>query len=276
MSDLRGQTSPPPIHTAEEIRKIRAACKIGREALDAGHRAVAPGVTTEEIDRVVHEYIISQGAYPSPLNYHKFPRSCCTSVNEVICHGIPDTRPLQEGDIINLDISCYKDGFHADLNETFAVGEVSEASKKLIEATHTCLMKAIAHCKPGSMYRELGNIISKHAEPLGFSVVRRYQGHGVGRNFHQAPMVPHYAGNKAVGFMKPGHIFTIEPMINEGVHNDITWNDNWTATTSDGKRSAQFEHTILITDKGCQILTERTRSSPPLVFEKNERKAGKK
>lgn len=166
---------------------MKVACKIGREALDAGHRAIAPGVTTEEIDRVVHDYIISKGSYPSPLNYHKFPRSCCTSINEVICHGIPDTRPLESGDIINLDISCYKDGFHADLNETFVVGEASESDKKLIEATHTSLMKAIAYCKPGGMYRELGNIIAKHTEPLGYSVVRSYQGHGVGKNFHQAP-----------------------------------------------------------------------------------------
>lgn len=145
---------------------------------------VKPGVTTEEIDKAVHDYIISQGAYPSPLNYYNFPRSCCTSVNEIICHGIPDTRPLEEGDIINLDISCYKNKFHADMNETYCVGKVSESSRALIEATHTSLMKAIEHCKPGNMYRDLGNIISNHVEPLGYSVVRAYQGHGVGRAFH--------------------------------------------------------------------------------------------
>lgn len=132
---------------------IRAACKIARGAIDAGHRAVAVGVTTEEIDRVVHEYIISQGAYPSPLNYYNFPRSCCTSVNECICHGIPDTRPLADGDIINLDISVYKDGYHADMNETYLVGEVSESSKKLVRATYDCLDKAIKYCKPGNMYK---------------------------------------------------------------------------------------------------------------------------
>lgn len=164
----------PPTHSAEDIALSRESCRIAREATDIGHRAIAPGVTTEEIDRIVHEYIISQDAYPSPLNYYNFPRSCCTSVNECICHGIPDTRPLQEGDIVNLDISCYKNGFHADMNETFCVGKVSESSRLLIEATYDSLMKAIDYCKPGAMYRECGNIISGHVEPLGFSVVRTY------------------------------------------------------------------------------------------------------
>jgi len=203
-----------PVYNAEEIKLVRESCRIAREAIDAGHRAVAPGVVTEEIDRIVHEYIISQGAYPSPLNYYNFPRSCCTSINEIICHGIPDLRPLEEGDIINLDISVYKNGFHADMNETFCVGKVSESSRALIEATHTSLEKVIEYCKPGNMYKQCGNIISGHVEPLGYSVVRTYTGHGVGRMFHQAPQIPHYAKNKAVGFMKKGHVFTVEPMIN--------------------------------------------------------------
>ena len=159
-------------------------------------------------------------------------------MNETICHGIPDTRPLQEGDIINLDISCYKDGFHADLNETFCVGKVSEAAVALIDTTYQALMKSIEICKPGTMYRELGNVIAKVAQPKGYSVVRNFTGHGVGRLFHQAPIVPHYAGNKAIGIMKPGHVFTIEPMINEGVYTDVRWQDQWTTTTSDGKLSA--------------------------------------
>jgi len=174
----------PPVHTAEEIEEIRRVCKIARGALDAGHKVVAVGVTTEEIDRVVHEYILANECYPSPLNYYKFPRSCCTSVNECICHGIPDTRPLADGDIINLDISLFKNGFHADLNETFCVGKVSESSRALVEASHDSLMKAIAYCKPGNMYREPGNIISAHVENLGYSVVRSYTGHGIGRMFH--------------------------------------------------------------------------------------------
>jgi methionyl aminopeptidase len=141
-------------------------------------------VTTEEIDRVVHEYIIGKNAYPSPLNYYKFPRSCCTSINEIICHGIPDTRPLQEGDIVNVDISCYIGGFHSDMNETYCVGKVSESSRALIEATYDCLMRAIDYCKPGNMYKQIGNIIADHVEPLGYQVVKTYQGHGTGAMFH--------------------------------------------------------------------------------------------
>ena len=204
----------PPVNAPEEIAVIRDACILARKALDVGHRAVAPGVTTEYIDEAVHNFIIENDAYPSPLNYYNFPRSCCTSVNEIICHGIPDTRPLQEGDIVNIDISLYKNGYHADLNETYCVGKVSESSRALIEGTYDSLMKAIEYCRPGNMYRECGNIIAGHVEPLGYSVVRSYTGHGVGKMFHQAPQVPHYSRNKAVGFMKPGHVFTIEPMIN--------------------------------------------------------------
>lgn len=173
-----------PVHTPEQIEGVRKACLIGRKALDIGHAHVKVGATTEEIDAAVHNYIISEGAYPSPLNYYSFPRSCCTSVNEIICHGIPDTRPLEEGDIINIDISVYKDGYHGDLNETFFVGKVSESSKKLVKATYDSLMKAIEYCKPNAMYREVGNIISNVVEPQGFSVVRSYTGHGIGSMFH--------------------------------------------------------------------------------------------
>jgi len=168
---------------------------------------------------------MSENAYPSPLNYYNFPRSCCTSVNEIICHGIPDTRPLEEGDIINVDISVFKDGFHGDLNETFFVGKVAESSRKLVSTTYDSLQKAIEYCKPGAMYREIGNIISNVVEPEGFSVVRTYTGHGIGTIFHCAPQVPHYRGSKAVGFMKEGHVFTIEPMINSGSYKDFTWKD---------------------------------------------------
>ena len=173
-----------PVHDEEDLVKLRKVCRIAREALDAGHRAVAPGVTTEEIDRVVHDYIISQGAYPSPRNYYNFPRSCCTSVNEIICHGIPDTRPLQEGDIINLDVTAYHDGFHGDLNETYLVGRVAESSRALVQKTYESLMAAIDYCAPNQMYREIGNIICNVAEPAGYSVVRSYTGHGIGAIFH--------------------------------------------------------------------------------------------
>lgn len=244
------------------------ACSIARDALDEGHKAVAPGVTTEEIDKVVHEFLIDNEAYPSTLNYYKYPRSCCTSINEVICHGIPDTRPLEDGDILNLDITAYKNGYHGDLNETFLVGKnVSESSKFLVENTYISLQKAIAYCKPGAMYREVGNIISDHVEPLGLSVVRNYTGHGIGGLFHQSPMIPHYRRNKAVGFMKKGQVFTIEPMINQGQWKDMTWKDAWTSTTTDGQRSAQFEQTMVITDDGVEVLTGRKESSPPLEFQ---------
>lgn len=156
-----------PTYTPEEIELIRDTSRIAREALDIGHKAIAVGVTTEEIDKIVHDFIIENNGYPSPLNYYNFPRSCCTSINEVICHGIPDTRPIQDGDIVNLDITVYKSGFHSDLNETYLVGNVSEYSKDLVQTTYEALMKAIEYCKPGAMYREVGNIISAYCEPKG-------------------------------------------------------------------------------------------------------------
>lgn len=187
-----------------------------------------------------------------------------SSVNEVICHGIPDRRPLENGDILNIDISIYLNGYHSDLNETYLVGEVDEGSKHLVKSAYNCLMKAIDICKPGTLYKEVGNLISNYIESNGLSVVKTYCGHGVGKLFHCNPNVPHYKNNKAVGAMKKGHIFTIEPMINQGSWKDATWLDNWTAVTTDGKRSAQFEHTILITEDGCEVLTARLENSPGL------------
>jgi methionyl aminopeptidase len=224
---------------------MRLAGKLAREVLDAAAAAVAVGVTTDEIDRIVHEACIERECYPSPLNYYKFPKSVCTSVNEVICHGIPDLRPLQEGDIVNCDVTIYKNGFHGDLNETMFVGRVSDDAKKLVQVTYDCLQKAMAMIKPGEKYREIGNVISKHAHAHGYSVVRRYCGHGINRLFHCAPNVPHYAKNKAFGVMQPGHTFTIEPMISQGSYRDVSWPDDWTAVTEDGKLSAQFEQTFL-------------------------------
>lgn len=245
-----------------EIEGMRLACKYAREVLDEAARAVAVGVTCDEIDRVVHEACIARNCYPSPLNYRNFPKSCCTSVNEVICHGIPDMYRLKDGDIVNLDISVYHNGYHGDVNETFLVGTVDEAGVKLVRATAECLQLAIEACKPGFRYRDVGTIISKHAHAAGLSVVRTYCGHGINDLFHTTPSIPHYAKNKAVGVMQPGHTFTIEPMINEGVWQDVHWPDGWTATTKDGKRSAQFEHTLLITDTGCEVLTARLPGSP--------------
>lgn len=241
----------------EEIENLRVACKLGREVLDEAFNAVAIGVTSDEIDRIVHEATVDRDCYPSPLNYYQFPKSCCTSVNEVICHGIPDLRPLQDGDIVNVDVTVYHRGYHGDLNETFFVGTPKEHTKKLVKNTWECLQKAINEVKPGVKFRDVGNVIQKHAQTDGFSVVRSYCGHGIHKLFHCAPNVPHYAKNKAVGVMKPGNAFTIEPMISEGIWTDQTWPDNWTAVTSDGKLSAQFEQTMVVTDKGVDVLTAR-------------------
>jgi len=266
---LRGNTT---IHicTQKEIKGIRAACRLGRDILDLAHSIVRPGITTDEIDRVVHQATVARGAYPSPLNYHYFPKSVCTSVNEVICHGIPDARPLVDGDIVNIDVSVYYKGYHGDLNETYCVGNVDGKHKKLIETTYQALHDAIAHVKPGVMCREFGDIISKvvQMQKTGFSVVRSYCGHGIGSMFHaNAPNIPHYGKNKAVGVLQPGMVFTIEPMINEGGWQDETWPDQWTVVTRDGRRSAQFEHTLLVTETGVEILTNRLPTSPPLHWD---------
>lgn len=259
--------SQPPIEFTDptDIEKSRAACKLGREALDlAGRMVQKRGVTGDEIDKAVHDFIISRGAYPSPLNYYNFPKSCCISVNEVICHGIPDLRPFEKDDIVNIDISVYLNGFHADLNETYIVGEQPcQESRDLVQAAYDSLMAAIAICKPETPYREIGNAVAGVVEPRGFSVVRSYVGHGCNTLFHCRPNVPHYKKNKAIGIMKPGHIFTIEPMINAGGWEDTCWPDDWTVVTRDGKRSAQFEHTLLITETGCEVLTARLPDSPP-------------
>lgn len=253
----------------EEIEGVRVASKLAREVLDVALGAAEIGVTTDELDRLVHEASIERDCYPSPLNYYKFPKSCCTSVNEVICHGIPDMRPLQDGDLLNVDITVYHRGFHGDLNETVFIGNVDEGGRKLVQVTYECLSKAIEAVTPGMRYRDIGNIIQKHAQSHGFSVVRSYCGHGIHRLFHTAPSVPHYAKNKAIGVMKAGHCFTIEPMISEGTWHDEVWPDNWTAVTADGKRSAQFEQTLLVTDTGCEILTRRrTHDGQPWFMDK--------
>lgn len=250
------------IKTPDQIERMRETCRIAREVLDAAARFIRPGVTTDEIDKVVHEATISAGGYPSPLNYHFFPKSCCTSVNEIICHGIPDARRLENGDIVNVDVTVYYKGVHGDLNETYFVGETDEVSQQLVRCAYECLEKAISIVKPGVRFREVGEVINRHALMSGFSVVKSYCGHGIGELFHCAPNIPHYSKNKAVGVMKAGQTFTIEPMINAGVWRDRLWPDGWTAVTADGKRSAQFEHTLLVTETGVEVLTARLPSSP--------------
>ena len=254
--DVRNKAATSiPILTKEEQEKLRTVCRMAREVLDIAGKAILPGATGDDINRIVHEECLKRDAYPSPLNYQGFPRSCCVSVNEVICHGIPDTRPFAEGDIVNVDVTLYFDGFHGDLNETYIVGETDKVSRKLVDCARICLAKAIEHVRPGIPFRELGGIIEKHAKSCGFSVVRGFCGHGIGRLFHGPPSVPHYTKNKAVGIIRAGQAFTIEPMINAGAWQDVLWPDNWTAVTVDGKRSAQFEHTLLVTETGCEVLT---------------------
>eukprot|EP01130_Rhizamoeba_saxonica_P000103 TRINITY_DN10121_c0_g1_i1.p1 TRINITY_DN10121_c0_g1~~TRINITY_DN10121_c0_g1_i1.p1 ORF type:complete len:383 (+),score=52.97 TRINITY_DN10121_c0_g1_i1:168-1151(+) len=249
------------VNTPEEIEKIRAVSRIGVEILAIAGNFARPGVSTDEIDALIHEEIIERGCYPSPFNYNNFPKSCCTSVNEIICHGIPDSRVLLDGDILNVDICVYQNGYHTDLNETWLIGNVDKESKHLVQTTYEALELAIAKCRPGVLYRDVGNVISKHANKEGFSVVRAFCGHGVGRVLHGSPNVPHYKGNRGRGVMKAGHIFTIEPMINAGSWKDKMWPDQWTSSTIDGKRSAQFEHTILITETGNEVLTRRVQGS---------------
>ncbi|XP_023225886.1 methionine aminopeptidase 1-like [Centruroides sculpturatus] len=254
----------------EEIEGLKVACKLAREVLDVAANAVAVGVTTDEIDRLVHEACIEKECYPSPLNYYGFPKSCCTNLKNILI--------LQ---FISVDITVYHRGFHGDLNETFFVGNVDEESKKLVKVTHECLTKAIEIVKPGVKYREIGNVIQKHAQAHGFSVVRSFCGHGIHRLFHTAPSVPHYAiditvyhrgfhgdlnetffvGNvdeeskKLVKFEVYCMICNLLSLL--GTWREVVWPDNWTAVTQDGKRSAQFEQTLLVTDTGCEILTRR-------------------
>ncbi|BGP54108.1 Methionine aminopeptidase 1 [Rhodotorula sphaerocarpa] len=239
-----------------QIEGMRKVCKLAREVLDIAASHLRPGVTTIEIDRIVHEECTKRDSYPSPLGYHKFPRSVCTSVNEVICHGIPDSRPLEDGDIINLDVTLFHGGFHGDINATYPVGpSVTQEHLDLIACSRECLDEAIRMCKPGTQYQDVGKTIEEIATKRGFSTNKTYVGHGINELFHSAPNVPHYAGNRASGTMRPGQTFTIEPMICVGNSKEVHWPDDWTAATPDGKFSAQFEETLLITPTGVEVLT---------------------
>jgi methionyl aminopeptidase len=256
------------VKKADEILKMRAAGKVAREVLDTAGAAIAAGVTTDEIDNIVHAESLKRGAYPSPLNYHGFPKSCCTSINEVICHGIPDDRKLVEGDIVNLDITCYLDGYHGDCSEMFVVGDTDDESKKLIQATYDCWVKAMEFVQPGRDYKDIGAIIEDHVTERGFTTVKNFCGHGIGSVFHTNPNIFHYRNSEPNGQMAPGHTFTIEPMICQGTSQALSWPDNWTATTRDGKRTAQFEHTLLITPDGVEALTGKLETSPLQFWER--------
>jgi len=241
--------------TDDQIERMRRAGRIAREVLDAVLAEVRPGVSTDELDRIAHELIVASGGYPSPLNYMGFPKSICTSVNEVVVHGIPDSRVLVEGDIVNCDVTVFYDGVHGDCSETVFVGEVDHAAKKLVRVTWECLMKAVDVVRPGQLLNAIGLVVEAHARDNGFSIVREFTGHGIGESFHMAPYIAHFFEPDNTATMEEGMTFTIEPMINEGVAECIIWPDKWTAVTADLSRSAQFEHTLLVARHGVEILT---------------------
>ncbi|MCW2608629.1 MAG: methionine aminopeptidase [Frankiales bacterium] len=248
----RGSAAPK---TPDEIEKMRVAGRAAAEVLAEVGAAVRPGTTTDELDAICHEACVRRGGYPSPLGYNGFPKSLCTSVNEVICHGIPDSTVLKDGDIVNLDVTIYLDGFHGDTNATFFVGEVDDASRRLVEVTRTSLELGIAQVRPGARVRDIGRAIQTYAEGEGYGVVRSFVGHGIGRTFHSDPQVFHYDNPAARMVLEPGQTFTIEPMITIGDHRHDLWDDGWTATTVDKSRTAQFEHTVLVTNDGVEVLT---------------------
>lgn len=243
-------------YSEEEIAKIRAAGRIASRALDAVEAAVEPGITTEELDRIAHDYVVSHGAYPSTLGYRGYPKSCCTSVNEVVCHGIPDDTVLREGDIVNVDITAYLDGFHGDLNRTYRVGEVSEEADLLIQRTEQALLRGIRAVAPGREVNVIGRVIETYAKRFGYGVIRDFTGHGVGSAFHTGLIIPHYDSAPLYNdVIRPGMVFTIEPMLTLGTHEWEMWEDGWTATTRDRSLTAQFEHTLVVREQGVEILT---------------------
>ncbi len=256
-----GLQTPPPYtgdntYTEDEVQKIRNAGRIASHALDAVGAAVVPGVTTAELDRIGHEMVVGSGAYPSTLGYRGYRASTCTSVNEVICHGIPDDTVLREGDIVNVDITAYLDGYHGDTNRTFRVGAVSEEVDLLVERTHEAMMRGIKAARPGREVNVIGRVIETYAKRFGYGVVRDFTGHGVGSAFHSGLIIPHYdSAPRFNDLIVPGMVFTVEPMLTLGSHEWDMWDDNWTVTTRDKSITAQFEHTIVVRENGFELLT---------------------
>ncbi|MBL7665887.1 MAG: type I methionyl aminopeptidase [Bacteriovoracaceae bacterium] len=247
------------IKSAREIALMKEACQLASRTLDHVEKFLVPGISTLEVNDICHEFIIKHGGIPSCLNYNGFPKSICTSLNNVICHGIPNKNDIaKDGDILNVDVTAYLNGFHGDTNRTFHIGIIKPENKKLVDVTYDCMMAAINLVKPGVHLGDLGAVIQEIAEANGYSVVREYCGHGIGREFHEDPQVLHY-GNSGTGLkLKAGMTFTIEPMINLGKRHCKVLSDEWTVVTVDGKNSAQFEHTILVTESGHEILTVST------------------
>lgn len=244
------------VKNPEQVEKIRAAGKIAAQAIALAGNSITVGMRTNELDVIVHDFLISNGAYPSTLGYRGFPKSCCTSVNEIICHGIPDDLEIQDGDIVNIDVTAYLDGFHGDSNQTFKVGNVSEEVSLLVDRTKESLDRAIAAVMPGRPINVLGRTIESYAKRFGYGVVRDFTGHGIGEAFHSGLVIPHYdAAPLYSNTMEVGMVFTIEPMLTLGTHEWDMWPDGWTVATKDKSITAQFEHTLVVTESGAQILT---------------------
>jgi methionyl aminopeptidase len=255
-----GKTRPTPyagphVQTPETIEKMRVASRLAAQARDMAGEHCKPGVTTDEIDRVVHEFLCDHGAYPSTLGYKGFPKSCCTSLNEVICHGIPGSTVIEDGDIINVDVTAYLDGVHGDTDATFCVGEVSEEARLLVERTREAMMRGVKAVAPGRPINVIGRVIEAYAKRFGYGVVRDFTGHGIGETFHSGLYIPHYDNPQLTTVMEVGMTFTIEPMITLGTHQYDVWDDGWTVVTKDRRWTAQFEHTLVVTEDGADVLT---------------------
>jgi methionyl aminopeptidase len=249
---------PVTIKTPDEILKMRTAGRLAAEVLEMIEPQVREGITTAELDRICHDYIVNvQHAIPAPLNYHGFPKSICTSVNHVVCHGIPNEKRLKSGDLINIDITVIKDGYHGDTSKMFFVGAPSVLAQRLVRVTYECLHIGIDMVRPGIHLGDIGHAIQQHAEAHHYSIVREYCGHGIGKQFHEDPQVLHYGSPGTLMVLEPGMTFTIEPMVNAGKRNVKLMKDEWTVVTRDHSLSAQWEHTILVTDSGHEVLTQR-------------------
>jgi methionyl aminopeptidase len=243
------------VKDADTIERIRVACRLAAQARELVGSHVAPGVTTDELDRIGHEFLCDHGAYPSTLGYKGFPKSLCSSVNEVVCHGIPDARVIEDGDIVNIDITAYLDGVHGDTNATFLAGDVAEETRLLVERTREALDRAVKAVRPGRRVSVIGRVIESYARRFDYGVVREFTGHGIGTSFHSGLIIPHYDEPRFDDEIRAGMTFTIEPMLNLGTHEWVMWDDNWTVVTADGRPSAQFEHTLLVTADGAEVLT---------------------
>lgn len=253
------------VKSPEIIDRMRHAGALAADVLRLAGEFVRPGITTDEVDVYVHELCVERNAYPSPLNYSAYPKSVCTSVNEVICHGIPDSRVLQDGDIVNLDVTTFIGGVHGDTNATFFVGDVDAASRQLVRVTEECMWHGIEAVRPGRPLSDIGRAIEGHAKKHRYGVVKAFIGHGIGEQFHTDIQVLHYYDPRATTVMRPGMTFTVEPMITIGAWQHRMWDDDWTAVTTDGKRTAQFEHTLLVTDDGVDVLTGGSGAVSPVA-----------